>query len=421
MIFLSIKILFLFTDYKSTTTVTFLSEQQSINQSCSNVDLLTPNYKDTPISNTLRRKFIKRFNELTIAHNNGLPMTSEETQFLQIKDDSRHQYLELPIDQPAGCSTPKNHMTPINITPIKDIFPEASFHTPENQKYVYKVPDTEVYQTCLYVVPDQQNKVLMKRVSQKENFVEVVMPRNVPNCNNKPALYEISKKDANFIFSPKMKKSNNLNLIEEQDKVALNKWSKKIKHVYECGRQITNKIQEISDSSVIHLKKNLTFDDCDNILSRPKKRQKSEDFKLPGLPLSDIDVNIPRTDIRRKLNYSSDYSFEENSPPDSKTFIPISPCYNELGEAFMKPKSPRYEFKGFSKPVYSPNEFELRKKYAPHTLTSIKEENKLQVVPISPSVYMKENLNVAVEKMELDTKFPDLPTTPDIKFQPRLN
>lgn len=397
------------------------------------------NYKDTPVSNTLKRKFIKRFNELTIAHNNGVPMTPEEARsFVELQEQTeRTKASEIEVSEPPqGCSTP-----------IKSaIFPETSYHTPENQKFVYKVPDTEVYQTCLYMVPDEYQNKMKPKVTQKENFVEVVVPRSV---SRQPGLYEITKKEKeSFVFSPKieqLKKRNPFSNLDDGDKAVLSKWKHQLKHVYDCGNRGKKNI-ELGENTVINLKKNLLFDDCDNVLSRPKKICKrnrlSDEIKtvterspFSSVPFSDIDINLSRSDIRRKLNYSShEMSFEKENVEPAKeykrNFIPISPRINELNECFRQAKSPRYDFKGFTRPQFSPNEFELRRKYAPHTLTSLKEETKLQVVPMSPNEYklrkeyVPHTITSSVEvKMEVESKnlldFPTLPKTPDVKYHPR--
>lgn len=382
MVFLS-----LFPDYEFTAIKTIVQEQHKIVQE-SLTNAITTNYKDTPVSNTIKRKFIKRFNEMTIVNRTcSSEAHCSSVDFEGIK----------PI--PKGCSTP-----------IKDsIFPEASYHTPENQKYVYKVPDTEVYQTVLYVAPEEHQNTLKQKVAQKENFVEVVVPRSV---SSQTGLYEITSKDTKeFVFSPKIdKKSRNpFDSLDNTDKNVLSKWKKQLKHVYECGPKKEN--IQLGENTVINLRKNLLFDDCDNVLSRPKKickRNRNSDVSLKNIPsspfskfLNENDNNITKSEIRRKLNYSNDMSFDgenfdaietedninfptsvfsdieinkvnfEFARPKSNTlkhkmdydckhcsknvektyiskFIPSSPMFNELGEPILMPRSPKS-----SKPLFT--------------------------------------------------------------------
>lgn len=294
----------------------------------------------------VKRKFIKHFNELTITHS-STPMTSEEARCLE-KLRGSFQDVDLPA-QPPGSSTPIKNV----------IFPEASYHTPENQKFVYKAPETERYQTCLYMVPENYEGTLRKKVP-RENVVEVIVPEGV---SDRPGLFELTKNETSkdFVFSPKIDKKKmrfDSKTLDDGEKIVLSKWKNQIKHVYEAGGRKSRNI-ELGEETVINLKKNLLFEDCEYPLSRPRKsckKRKSTDEKLiPSSPLADKSLNddnsLSRADIRRKLNYSSDASFEkENVDP-----VPMSPR-----PGFLRPKSPM--FRGFTKP-------KLRKRI-PHTLTS---------------------------------------------------
>lgn len=418
---------FPFSDFKQLIIKNIVKEQKHIVQDCISNDIVA-NFNETPVSNTIKRKFIKRFNEMTLV-NNGYQSeahcSSTEVEGLK------------PV--PQGCSTP-----------IKDaIFPETSYHTPPNQKHVYKVPDSEVYQTVLYVAPDDHQNNLKQKVSQKENFVEVIVP---PSVSSQTGLYEIATKDPkDFIFSPKienLKTRNPFGCLENSDKNVLSKWKNKLKHVYDCGPKKDN--IQLGENTVINLRKNLLFEDCDNVLSRPKKickRNRSSDVTLKNIQsspfskfMNENDSNCStRSEIRRKLNYSNDLSFDgehfdaietsenirhfptslftevgepsktnfkfikpksnfeigenfnkhkidndckyctKNNGNAEKTyksnFAPSSPLFNELGEPVLMPKSPKYEYKNSkqfftemgesSKSKTSERVFEASKHYSP--------------------------------------------------------
>lgn len=231
--------------------------------------------------------------------------------------------------QPKGCSTPVKDM----------IFPETSYHTPENQKYVYKIPDSEIYQTMLYVAPEDHQNQLRQKVAQKENFVEVIVPPSIPN---ETGLYEITTKDTKeFVFNPKIENFNTrkpLEILENRDQNALLNWKNKMKHGYDCNSKKDN--LKLSENTVINLRKSLLFEDCDNVLSRPKKickRNRSSDITLkdiPSSPFSKIingehDSSASRSEIRRKLNYSSDLSFQDETfdvvePEENNHHFPTS-------------------------------------------------------------------------------------------------
>lgn len=238
-------------------------------------------------------------------------------------------------------------------TPIKAIFPEASYHTPMNQKHIYR--GREIHQTVLFAMPEDHKNDLKLKVSQKEDFVEIIVP---PSGSSQSDLYKITKmKPKECLFNSPIKTLKSRGFLST-DKNLLCEWKSQLRRVNDSGK----KKEQISDNSAINLKKSLQFDDCDVHSGHKKilKRRHNSDIstkKSSPICLNDTeclsnvfkrmflndrhDSNYSREVKRRKLNDSNDLSmdddhFEATAKEKNTNSLPLS-VFRQVNYTFVRP------------------------------------------------------------------------------------
>lgn len=306
------------------------------------------------------------------------------------------------------CRTPENQ-------PVA--FPEASYHTPENQKYTLRHPESMSssckYEAGIYVVPeDYRSAIRDDHLLQQQLNLE--FNPNSPDAGNQPLLYHMDMKEHfNITDHPEMPVNFGISRLDKRpindlyninyDADMFERPSKQFKFDFPTDNVVENAVPDELNHSLVY--------------SRPKKMFTTKNKFTSPTGTNEFYPRQPES--RRKLNYS--YSSQ-----------PVMEVYNDP-VPLVHQKAACSAFQGFRKPKYSPrdyrltkcaeqgervpfkvrfspNELNLRKKYAPQTLRI--DELDENTSPSARPAYF----------MDLDLE--DIPrsrATPDITFKPRFN
>ncbi|GLV37063.1 hypothetical protein CBL_02106 [Carabus blaptoides fortunei] len=321
------------------------------------------------------------------------------TVYRQPAEDDVHGEVPMEVER---CCTPENR-------PVT--FPEASYHTPENQKYTLRhVESTSTsckYEPGIYVVPsDYRSAIRDDHILQDQRNVEF---NGNAAANSQPRLYHMdTMQHLDVETRAQLPIDFGISRLEKRPNAEL--------YNVRCGG---------------------------NMFERPSKQFK---FDFPLANTADNDLvqdehslvyNRPKKLFTTKNKYTSPADSEEFYPrqPESRRKLSYSYSSQPTVEVYADPvplvhqDAPFATFQGFRKPKYSPrdhhrskypenrgrvpfqcrfspNELHLRKKYAPQTLRI--DEMDENTPPRAPYY------------MHLDG-IPKSRPTPDIQFKPRFH
>lgn len=396
----------------------------------------------------LRRNFRSRCNQLSAAQGRASPSLasrSAATTALQEVQNfcEEHERQERHVQQRrlldnAPDTSPDSSEAPRCRTPDSTfrIFPETSYHTPENQRFSgedLSARSTSRYQAGIFLVPDDYN------VSRN------LGGGDAPDCAKpRPVLYELQQTDDCSLdtdLNKNLMRQLGISASEQTRFFGLNDMETLgQKRPAGSSNAILNNMDTDEESHPLDNDLNETFL---LLTQRPKKHLRLSDARVHTLSASKDSPDLPVLDAlnfsrsvsptrrkfvpRRKLHYVGQQLLQaEEDTVAAGDCLPLfgkTKLEEEVRSPFPRPvysaadgrqlklqfnmqvqkKAARHE-----RPVfYSPNEYALRKRYAPHTLPAASEP-----VPPPPGA--------GPSRCE-DVEMPKPRSPPNLQFFPRLH